>query len=218
MLKKLLLIDKPKGLTSHDVVDLVRRASGEKRVGHAGTLDPNATGLLIVGVGREETKKLSELTKSTKKTYLAEIFLGEERDTDDSEGRITSKNEDKIPTSDEVNKVVMSFLGEQEQIPPSFSAVKLQGKKAYELARKGKVVEIKPRKITVYKAKLLDYKYPILKLEFEVSPGTYIRSLARDMGCKLGTFGYLKELRRTKIGKFSLRDAISLEEIKQGQL
>ncbi len=213
---KLLLVDKPKGMTSHDVVDVVRKATGERRVGHAGTLDPNATGLLIVGVGREETRKLEDLTKNTKKTYIADIFLGEEKDTDDVEGKTVLESKVK-PSLEEVKSAVNGFEGEQEQIPPAYSAVKLGGKKAYELARKGEAVKIKPRSITIYRADILEYKYPILKVEFEVSSGTYIRSIAHDIGRKLGTFGFLKELRRTRIGEFSVEAAKSLEEIKQLQ-
>lgn len=149
------------------------------------------------------------------KHILLIFFLGEERDTDDIEGKIISKNEDKIPTTKEINSTVETFLGEQEQIPPSFSAIKLQGKKAYESARKGEKVSLKPRKIIVYCAKILEYKYPLVRVEFEVSGGTYIRSLARDIGEKLGTFGFLKDLRRTKIGGFSVEQALTLEEIKR---
>lgn len=213
----MLLIDKPKGMTSHDVIDVVRHATGEKRVGHAGTLDPNATGLLIVGVGREETRKLETLTKNTRKTYIAEIFLGEERDTDDSEGKVTFKS-DIAAESQEVERVVGEFVGKQTQNPPSYSAVKIKGKKAYELARKGQEVKLKPREIVVYSAKILNYSYPLLTAQFDVSSGTYIRSLARDIGRKLGTYGFLKELRRTKIGKFSVEEALSLEEIESHQL
>ncbi len=212
----MLLVDKPKGMTSHDVVDVVRKATGEKRVGHAGTLDPNATGLLIVGVGREETRKLEDLTKNTKKTYIADIFLGEEKDTDDSEGKTVSESKVK-PSLEKVESAVNGFVGEQEQTPPAYSAIKLGGKKAYELARKGEIVKIKPRGITIYRADILEYEYPILKVEFEVSAGTYIRSIAHDIGRKLKTFGFLKELRRTRIGEFSVEAAKSLEEIKQLQ-
>ncbi len=213
----MLLVDKPKGMTSHDVVDVVRRVTGEKRVGHAGTLDPNATGLLIIGVGREETKKLEDLTKNTRKTYIAEIFLGEERDTDDSEGKVVLKS-DVTSRPHEVEKVVGEFVGKQSQTPPSYSAIKIKGKKAYELARKGSEVKLEPREIVVYSAKILNYSYPLLTVEFDVSSGTYIRTLAHDIGRRLGTYGFLKELRRTKIGKFSVEEALSLEEIESGQL
>ena len=207
----LLLVDKPQGVSSHDVVDKVRELTGEKRVGHAGTLDPNATGLLIVGVGRESTRKLGDLSKNTKKIYEAEIFLGEERDTDDIEGKITSTNEQVSSlTQKRVKQVLNMFLGETDQVPPAFSAIKKGGRKAYDLSRRGQKVELESRKVTIYSIELLEYKYPILKIRCEVSSGTYIRSLARDIGRQLAVGAYLKNLRRTKIGKFSVKEAISL--------
>ncbi|MEK7498009.1 MAG: tRNA pseudouridine(55) synthase TruB [Patescibacteria group bacterium] len=210
------MIDKPKGITSHDVVDVVRRGYDERRVGHAGTLDPNATGLLIVGVGRESTKKLGSITKDTDKTYEAEIFLGETRDTDDSEGKIISKSTKFTPPPrDIVNRVIKEFIGKQEQLPPIYSAIKMNGKKAYELARKGLNLKLNTRNIVVHSIKLNIYMYPILTLTCKVSSGTYIRSLARDIGAKLGCGGYLKELRRTQIGEFSVEKAISLQELPQ---
>jgi tRNA pseudouridine55 synthase len=209
----ILLIDKPKGMTSHNIIELVREITGERRVGHAGTLDPNATGLLIVAIGREYTKKLSEISKGTKKEYLAEIFLGEERDTDDSEGKVTFKNEQIIPTEQDIKNVIKSFIGKIEQIPPPFSAIKIKGKKSYDLARLGYRVNLKPRKVTIYKADLIFYKYPILKINFLVSSGTYIRALARDIGRALGCGGFLKELRRTRIGDYKIEDALSLKDL-----
>ncbi len=209
-----LLIDKPKGITSHDVVDKVRKVTGEKKVGHAGTLDPNATGLLIVGVGRESTKKLGKIAKDTKKTYEAEIFLGEERNTDDVEGVVISKAKGFLPPGEnEIEKIVASFEGEQMQTPPVYSALKIKGKKAYELARKGKEVKLKPRKVVIYSIKLVSYKFPILEIETTVSSGTYIRALARDIGKKLSSGAYLKNLRRTRIGKFDIKKAKKLEEV-----
>jgi len=209
-----LLIDKPKGVTSHDVVDKVREITGEARVGHAGTLDPNATGLLIVGVGREFTKRLGKIAKDTKKTYQAEIFLGEERDTDDAEGVVISKAKGFLPPSEnEMRLILATFLGEQEQIPPVYSALKIKGKKAYELARAGRKVELKPRKIVIYSIKLIRYKYPSLKIEIVVSSGTYIRALARDIGKRLGCGAYLSNLRRTKIGNYGVSNAQKLENL-----
>lgn len=209
-----LLIDKPKGLTSHDVVDSVRKITGEKKVGHAGTLDPNATGLLIIGVGKGATKKLGQIAKKTRKKYKAEIFLGEEKNTDDSQGVTISKAKGFLPPAErEVRLILATFLGEQEQTPPAFSAVKIKGEKAYELARKGKDVHLVPRKIKVYSIKLLSYKYPILKIEAVVSGGTYVRALARDIGKSLGCGAYLKSLRRTNIGIYSLKDAVSLDKL-----
>ncbi len=214
----ILLIDKPKGMTSHDVINVVRKITGERRVGHAGTLDPNATGLLIIAVGRNDTKKLGQLTKFTQKEYDAEIFLGEEKDTDDVEGKTISKNDQIIPTIGEINKIIKKFTGEIEQIPPAYSAIKIKGKKSYDLARAGHKVDLAPRKITVYKADLISYKYPILKIKFLVSSGTYIRSLARDMGRVLGCGAYLKELRRTKIGDYDVKKSLEVRQLSQLQL
>ena len=209
-----LLVDKPKGMTSHDVVDRLRTITGERRVGHAGTLDPNATGLLIVGIGRESTKKLGKISKDTRKTYMAEIVLGEERDTDDSEGKVVLKAKGVLPPGrKEVVKILREFLGEQEQIPPKYSAIKLKGKKAYELARKGMKFTLIPRKVFVHRINQIRYKYPNLEIEVEVSAGTYIRALARDIGRKLGIGAYLSELRRTKIGEYFVEDAVSLEKL-----
>lgn len=208
----LLLIDKPKNFTSHDVIAKLRKITGIKKIGHAGTLDPNATGLLICAITREYTKQLENLTKNTKKTYIAEITLGEERDTLDSEGQITSQNSLR-PNMEQVKKALEKFKGEISQVPPIYSALKIDGKKAYELARRGKNVEMKSRKITIYKNKLISYKYPVLELELEVSAGTYIRSIARDIGKELGAGAYLSNLRRTKIGEYNVTAAIELEDL-----
>jgi len=211
----IILIDKPKGWTSFDVVAKVRSILHIKKVGHAGTLDPNATGLLIIGT-ETDTKKLEHLTKNTNKTYDAEIVLGENRTTDDVEGEVTKTFEVKhIPTDEEINQVLKSFEGEQMQMPPIYSAIKIKGKKAYELARKGKEIKLEPRKVTIYKIKLTDYKYPTLKIICEVSSGTYIRSIAHDIGEKLNTGAYLNELRRTKVGEYLVEKALLLQELPQ---
>jgi tRNA pseudouridine55 synthase len=209
-----LLINKPKSITSHDVIYFVRNITSVKKVGHAGTLDPNATGLLIVGVGRNSTKKLGWLTKDTKKEYEAEIFLGEERDTDDCEGKVVSKkNNVSAPKKTLLNKTLTSFKGKQKQIPPSYSAIKIKGKKAYELARKGKQMSLKERDVTIHSIELLEYKYPVLKIKTMVSSGTYIRALARDIGKQLGCGAYLRNLKRTKIGDFNLKNAVDMNNL-----
>lgn len=208
-----LLINKPKGMTSHDVIDEIRKITGISKVGHAGTLDPNATGLLIVGVGRQSTKKLGEISKNTTKTYIAEIILGEERDTDDVLGKVRNssvKVRIKVPKS-KIEKVLESFLGEQEQMPPDYSAIKIKGNKAYEFARKGKSLHLKVRKINIHYIKLIRYNYPLLKVKVKVSSGTYIRALARDIGRNLGCGAYLKDLVRTEIGDKKLEIAASLD-------
>ena len=207
-----LLIDKPGGMTSHGVVDVVRKITGEKRVGHGGTLDPLATGILIVGVGRESTKKLGGVSLGKDKTYRATIVLGEEKDTDDAEGKTISVDPKKIKEMD-LNKVLSKFRGEIVQTPPNFSAVKIEGKKAYEISRSGGRPKIEPRKVTIHLIKLLSFSYPEFEIECRVTSGTYIRSLARDIGKSLGTFGYIKKLRRTAVGEIEIKDCVLLEKL-----
>ncbi len=215
-----LLIDKPRGITSHDVVTRIRRITGEKKIGHGGTLDPNATGLLIIGVGRESTKRLSEFSDKSDKKYEALIFLGEERDTDDAEGTKATKpksqisNNNKITIS-KIKNILVSFLGEQEQVPPIYSAIKIKGKKAYELARRGRKFQLKPRRVNIYDIRLIEYKYPYLRVFVRVSSGTYIRALARDIGRKLGVGAYLLSLRRIGISKLSVDTAVDLDSLNE---
>ena len=206
-------------MTSHDVVDEVRSITGERKVGHAGTLDPNATGLLIVGISRESTRRLGGITKDTDKLYQAEIYLGEERNTDDAEGVALNRPEDVLPPAKrEVDNVLGSMKGKQMQEPPAYSAIKIKGKKAYELARKGENVNLKPREIVVYSIKLMSYQYPVLNIECRVSSGTYIRALARDIGRKLGCGAYLRNLRRTGIGKYKVDDAVRIEYLNKDNI
>jgi len=200
---------KPKGPTSHDVVDYIRKSSGIKKVGHAGTLDPLASGVLVIGVGRESTKKLNEAV-CAEKEYFASICLGMESATDDAEGPISAADTEKIPTAEEIRCMLNDFLGEILQTPPAYSAVKIRGKSAYKFARKGKVVALLQRKVFVKEIEFLEYKWPHLKIRVVTGPGVYIRAIARDMGRKLGTGGYIQDLERTRIGNFTARDAISL--------
>ena len=221
-----ILVNKPKGITSHGVVAKVRKiismdeSSSHRlrriKVGHAGTLDPNATGLLILGIGRESTKILDRFLKLDKE-YLADIYLGEERDTEDADGKSLISNsefliESQIPIS-KIRTTLKGFMGKQMQTPPIYSAIKVGGKEAYKLARAGKDVVLKPREITVYETKLMEYNFPILTVKFKVSSGTYIRSLARDIGRKLGTGAYLSDLVRTKVGKYNLKKAVLLNKL-----
>ncbi len=209
-----LLIDKPKDWTSHDVVakirGMARKETGIKKikVGHAGTLDPFATGLLIVGIGRDATKRLDEF-KALPKTYVATLKLGATSDTQDSDGIIiqTPDTDNQTPSIEEVNQILKSFIGKQKQIPPMYSAKKVGGKKLYDLARQGIEIERQPSEIEIYNIKLLDYKYPDLKIEVDCSTGTYIRTLAHDIGEKLGCGAYCDELRRTRIGEYEVEDA-----------
>jgi tRNA pseudouridine55 synthase len=207
---KFLLIDKPAGITSHDVVNHVRRATGVRRVGHGGTLDPFATGLLIIGVGREATRELSAFLGCDKE-YEATMVLGAVSDTQDRDGKITATSAAPLPSSEQLKLVLNSFLGKQKQIPPMYSAKKIRGKKLYELARAGQKIDRLPTEITIQAIELLSYNPPQATFRVRCSAGTYVRTLAHDMGQALGCGAYLIELRRTKIGEFSVTDAIKCD-------
>lgn len=211
----IILIDKPAGISSFGVVAKVRRAislaTGKKsKVGHAGTLDPFATGLLILMCG-SYTKRADTFLKLDK-TYEATMNLGSVSSTADPEGELTLVS-NKEPKFSEVEKVLRSFAGEISQTPPIFSAIKVGGVRAYDLARKGKDVKLKPRKVKIYDISDISYEYPKLSFTVSVSSGTYIRSLAVDIGEKLGVGGYLTALRRTSIGDYKITDAHKLSSI-----
>jgi tRNA pseudouridine55 synthase len=207
-----LIINKPRGITSHDVIKKLREITNIKKIGHSGTLDPLAEGLLILGIGREFTKKLNTLQKEDKE-YIATLKLGEISDTFDKEGRIKKLKIKNIPKKEEIERVLNTFLGQIEQIPPIFSAKKIGGKKSYQLARKGIIPKLKPQKVNIYEISLLAYDFPLLKIKIKCSHGTYIRSLANDIGEKLGFGAYLEELVRTKIGETSIDDAVQLSKL-----
>ncbi len=221
----LLLIDKPKGWTSFDVVAKVRgvlRAEAKKqglqkkiKVGHTGTLDPMATGLLVLAVGAY-TKKVPELTKQDK-WYEAVITLGGTTPTDDAEGEVTPVSSF-VPEESRVIDVVRQYEGELQQMPPQFSAIKVGGVRSYAAARAGKEVSLEARPITVYAYKDVVYAYPHLSFDVHVGSGTYIRSLARDIGKDLGTGGYLSDLRRTEVGAFHVSGALSPENISPDEI
>lgn len=204
----ILIINKPSGVTSHDVVAFVREQKKIKKVGHAGTLDPLAEGVLIVLMGAS-TKKQGEFLKLDKE-YLTTIHLGAVSGTDDTEGQIISQKLENIPSIVDIQKVVRSFVGEIKQLPPAFSAVKIKGQKAYHIARRGGILELKPKKIIIYDIKILKYEWPVLELRLVCSSGTYVRSIARDIGAKLKTGGYLATLVRTRVGPYKIEDAIKL--------
>ncbi len=217
--QKFILVDKPVGWTSFDAVNFVRhnlrQATGNKKikVGHAGTLDPFATGLLIIAAGRENTKRIDEF-KVMPKTYIADIRLGATSDTFDSEGNITVSDISNVDTItlDKIKEVLDTFIGPQLQLPPMFSAKKIDGQRLYDLARKGITVERQPNEITIFDIKLLNFNYPDLSIEVTCSTGTYIRTLAYDIGNKLGVGAYCQELRRTAIGQYNVDKAIKLEK------
>ena len=205
----ILIVNKPKGYTSQDVVSKTKKILDVKKAGHTGTLDPMATGVLPILIGNYT--KLSKYLIEHNKTYIAKIKLGEKRDTGDSEGQIIQTKsiaEDSL-VEENIKKVLEKFEGKQNQIPPIYSAIKVNGKKLYEYAREGKKVEVPPRQIEIYNIELLNISKQELEIEFEVncSKGTYIRVLCEDIADKLETVGYMKELTRIKVDKFKLEDA-----------
>ncbi len=211
-----MVVDKPVGLTSHDVVQIVRRGTGIRRAGHTGTLDPRASGVLVILIG--PAVRLSEFISAADKRYQATIRLGTSTDTYDSEGRIVRHADVSNITEEQFTELLKKYEGEIEQVPPPFSAVKVKGRKAYEHARKGEKVELKPRKIKVYSLDVLEWAPPEAVLDVYCSSGTYVRSLANDLGEELGTGAYLIGLRRTKSGRFTLRDAVPLRQLQDAFL
>jgi tRNA pseudouridine55 synthase len=205
-------VHKPKGITSHDVVDIVRKKTGVKRVGHGGTLDPLAEGVLVIAVGRENTKKLDEYVRGGKE-YIAEIMLGENSETDDSEGEKTEINKEIKPNLVDIQIKIKQFVGKISQTPPLYSALKLQGQPAHRRVRKGQVIKLEARVVEIKEIDLLSYEYPIIKLTVACGPGVYIRSIARDLGEKLGTGGYLKSLIRTRVGEFTLEKCLKISDL-----
>lgn len=220
----ILLVDKPMGWTSFDVVNYVRKmvASGENKkpknvkVGHAGTLDPLATGLLILLVGKNYTCRASEFSKLDK-TYEVAMKLGETSSTGDEEGE-KSPVSSRQPSLPEIKRALASFTGEIMQTPPAFSAMKINGQRAYKLAREGKVVQLEARPVTIHKIELKSYDYPLVEFTASVSSGTYIRSLVEDIGAALATGAYTSALRRTRVGKFDIANAISADSFSQDRL
>ena len=210
----MILIDKPAGISSFGVVAKVRgylrNECGHKvKVGHTGTLDPFATGLLILLSGKM-TKKSNEFLKLDKE-YIADLKLGFKSSTGDPEGEI-EKVDDRVPDAKEIEDILQTFIGEIEQIPPKYSAIKINGQRAYKLARKGVDFEMPVRRVIIYNIDVLEYEYPRLVIRCRVSSGTYIRTLAEDIGLKLGVGAYLTALRRTKIGEYSVDKAYTLKD------
>ncbi|WP_332307328.1 tRNA pseudouridine(55) synthase TruB [Thermophilibacter gallinarum] len=211
----LIAVDKPAGMTSHDVVSRVRRAVGERRVGHAGTLDPAATGVLVVGIG-QATKLLGLLTLD-RKGYRATFSLGAETTTDDAEGEVTSTAEvpDDLLGRERASVEVARLVGETDQVPPRFSAVSVNGRRAYDAARAGEDVELAPRRVTIHGAELVsvDRAARSWTVDLDVSKGTYVRSIARDFGRELGCLAHVSELRRTFSGPVTIDSCVSLDEL-----
>ncbi len=207
----LLVIDKPAGITSHDVVQRVRRWAGQRRVGHLGTLDPLATGVLPLALG--EATKLSQLLTHGEKGYRGTIRLGAETTTYDREGEITASSDGPWPTRETVEKSLEHFRGEILQVPPPYSAVKRGGEPAYRRARRGEEVVLEPRPVRFHRIDLVSYEPPDLEIDVLCSAGTYLRSLAHDLGAELGTFGHLADLCRTRSGPFTLAQVVPLDRL-----
>jgi tRNA pseudouridine55 synthase len=209
-----LVVDKPVGMTSHDVVQAIRNGTGIRRAGHTGTLDPRASGVLVILVG--PAVRLSEYVSASDKRYQAVIRLGASTDTYDADGRFTQQSNIPINvTEQQFEETLKQFVGEIEQTPPPYSAVKVQGRRAYDMARQGEEVDLAPRKITVHHLEVLEWAPPEVVVDVHCSSGTYVRSLANDMGNALGCGAYLVGLRRTKSGRFSLRDATPLRKLQE---
>lgn len=210
----ILLINKPKDYTSHDIVAVIKRLTNEK-VGHTGTLDPNATGVLPLLVGK--ATGLSKYLINHDKIYIATLKLGIKTDTADGEGNVIEEKEIPNINEEKINHIFKEMLGEQNQVPPMYSAIKINGKKLYEYARSGRTVEIEPRKITIYDMKLVEYNKTNNEIIFKIScsKGTYIRTVCEDVAEKLNTVGYMKELERLKVGEFSIENSVGIEQIKE---
>lgn len=211
MINGVLVIEKPAGLTSHDVVQRARRWAKQRRVGHLGTLDPLATGVLPLALG--EATKLSQLLTNGEKAYRGSIELGVETNTYDGEGEVLRSSSGPWPSRQAVEDALKGFLGEIEQVPPPYSAIKIGGTAAYRRARRGEEVALDPRKIEIRRIALTDYSPPSISLEVDCSAGTYLRSLAHDLGALFGTGGHLSSLCRTRSGPFTLEQAIPLEDL-----
>ena len=208
----ILIINKPKGYTSHDIVNILRKELHTKKIGHTGTLDPNATGVLPILVG--QATKISKYLIEHDKTYIAELKLGEKSSTGDTEGEIIERKDIPAITIEKVEAVLKSFLGKQLQTPPIYSSIKINGKKAYEYARNGETVDIPPREIEIMSICLKSFEKDIITFEVECSKGTYIRVLCEDIAKKLGTVGLMRNLTRTRVDEFKIEKSYTLEQVK----
>jgi tRNA pseudouridine55 synthase len=203
---------KPAGVTSRDVVNTVQRLIRPTKCGHAGTLDPMATGVLLISIG--PATRLTTMLQDGAKTYIAEFLLGQTSDTDDSTGQVQQHpTPDTLPTAESIDARLQSMIGIVSQVPPIFSAVHIDGQRAYDLARRGETVELKAKTIEIHSIRVLSYEWPQLELEIICGSGTYIRSIARDLGNELGCGGLMSRLERTKIGRFAASDAVPASEL-----
>ena len=210
----IILIDKPKDYTSHDVVAVIKKVSKEK-VGHTGTLDPNATGVLPLLIGK--ATGISKYLINHDKTYIATLKLGIKTDTADGEGKVLEEKEVADLEIEDIQKALNKLVGKQEQVPPMYSAIKVNGKKLYEYARQGKEIEVQARTIEIYDSKLKEFNKEEAEVIFEVScsKGTYIRTVCEKVAENLSTIGFMKELRRTRVGEFEIQNTVNIEDIKK---
>ena len=207
----ILIINKPQGYTSHDIVNIVKKALNTPKVGHTGTLDPNATGVLPILIGK--ATKVSKYLIEHNKTYVAELALGEKSSTGDTEGEIIEKKKVPLLNEEQIKQVLKSFEGKQMQTPPIYSSIKINGKKAYEYARKGQNIQLEPRPIEIMKISFIKFENNVLKYEVQCSKGTYIRVLCEDIAERLGTVGLMKNLCRTRVNEFDIEDSCKIEQI-----
>ena len=226
-MKGITVFYKPKGWSSYDLIRFLKKELKEKKIGHGGTLDPQAEGVLIIGIKKEGTKKLSEFLKGKEKEYIATIVLGAKSSTYDKEGEITYLKVEEWPSQEKIQEALDKFKGETLQTPPPYSAIKISGKPAYKLAREGKKIELKPRRVFLKDISLFNYSPPTLKetgmlaeikVKLKVGSGFYVRSFVNDLGEELNTGAFLKELIRTKVGEFSIEEAITPDDFKRGNL
>lgn len=216
MINGIINVYKEKGFTSHDVVARMRKITGQKKIGHTGTLDPDAEGVLPVCLGR--ATKLCDMLTDRDKTYEAVLLLGKETDTQDISGRILKECDTSLLTEKNTENCIKSFEGEYDQIPPMYSALKVNGKKLCDLAREGKTVERQSRRVHIYKIRIIEIRLPRVKMEVECSKGTYIRTLCSDIGEALGTGGCMESLVRTRAGVFGISESICLSDIEKMML
>ncbi len=200
---------KPKGPTSAEFLNRLKKKIGARKVGHAGTLDPLASGILVVGVGRAATKQLN-MAVGEEKEYLVKIKLGMRSTTGDEEGKKEVVEREHFPGIEHIEKVLRSFIGMVDQVPPAYSALKIKGTPAYKLARRGKTPEMNPRRVKIFSIGIISYDPPYLELKVVTGPGVYIRSLARDIGDALGVGGYVADLTRTRVGKYTREDGTDI--------
>ncbi|MFH1398364.1 MAG: tRNA pseudouridine(55) synthase TruB [Candidatus Omnitrophota bacterium] len=212
----ILVINKPKGVTSHDVVDFVRKKLKIKQVGHSGTLDPIATGVLVILIGK--CTKLFNHFMILDKEYSATLTLGARTTSGDIQGEVVEKKEFSHVTEENVSKTMVTFIGENMQVPPMVSALKHKGKRLYELARKGKEVERAPRKVQIKELSLLKFSLPDIQFKVKCSKGTYVRQLAEDIAAKLGCVGFVSQIERLSIGRFNIKDSLSLSQVEESQV